>query len=379
MTGGAGRALLRAFAIAAVLPLLPLLLFTARLVALGEIGWPDQGFPTHPARIHLRSYDIDEAYQLRETLRRRPQVLVLGSSRVLSTRDFFFPGCERPGCFYNAGLGMRTLREGLEFIRALTAVSPPRILVLGVDQWQLNPNYRPELAHDVRQLPPGPLSASGLVSVKNLVPRLRDDPAFRALVLGRVAESQGAEGVEARMHDDGHRPAGSFSWSSDHAADARHDRELMLGTIQQGLSWFPPFEHADGRSVAELSELLDLARQHGIRVVGYMPPFPDEAWRQIQELPGLRDGFADAERRVRETFAAHGFPVLIAHTLREMGCADDEMWDGLHITEVCDVRIYRRLLQDPGAGETFRPYTTDAWLAELSANARSPLHLRADD
>src|SRR5438128_1958379 len=147
MTPRSTRALLTSFVIAVTLPLLPLLLFTARLVALGEVGWPDEASPTHLPRIHLRAYDIVEAYQLRETLRRRPELLVLGSSRVLSTREFFFPGCERRWCFYNAGLGMRTLREGLEFMRAVTAVSPPRVLVLGVDQWQLNPSYRPELAH----------------------------------------------------------------------------------------------------------------------------------------------------------------------------------------------------------------------------------------
>lgn len=95
-----------------------------------------------PRRIFVRQY-IDQGlyrYKYLGLIRHRPRILALGSSRVMMFRAGMF-GADS-GAFYNAGGIIQDLADLESFVRLVPDSLMPRVIILGVDMWWLNPNYR---------------------------------------------------------------------------------------------------------------------------------------------------------------------------------------------------------------------------------------------
>src|SRR5438552_8112008 len=72
------------------------------------------------------------AYKLIATQFRKPEVLVLGSSRVQQFRSLLFN--KNGTAFYNAGRATQSIYETRQFLEALDPSTLPKVLILGLDQ-----------------------------------------------------------------------------------------------------------------------------------------------------------------------------------------------------------------------------------------------------
>lgn len=73
---------------------------------------------------------------------RRPEVLALGSSRILQFRAGFFN--LRPDAFYNAAAPAWTLPQISNLLYSLDREALPRVLILAIDPPWFNDNYEPD-------------------------------------------------------------------------------------------------------------------------------------------------------------------------------------------------------------------------------------------
>lgn len=371
------RGFLLAFALGIIVLVGPLMGLAVRLVHLGEIALPIGAGPT--VALSGTLFTDDPIRNLREVLRRQPDVVVLGSSRVGALRAEMFAGChDRPGCFYNATGAMATIRTGLEFFRSLSSVRAPDLLVVGIDVWDFDPNHRPavrEFADPLQRDLRGHLDHA-LAITRRVAALSLTDAGIRDVVLGRRTVPADAAGLAAIIHRTGYRPDGSFEspvsvWRraitfSDEDRSAEHLHSLRIGGYD-----FEPFERADDQALRDLGDLLDLAAARGTKIAAFTPPFGDALAAAMRAQPHYAEGLADIYARLAQTFADRGIPFLAGLSMSDYGCGSDEHIDGMHMSEVCAARVLMSVAGSPGGARALGGYVDARDLSRRLATRQS--------
>jgi len=349
------------FVLSAAVTVAPFFGLLLRLVSLGEVL--NDSAPAGEVRLYGPRYSDFATFKAAETYRRDPDIVVLGSSRVMQFRESMFTGCgPRPNCFYNAGGALPTIRAGNEFLRALGPDQAPRVLLLGLDIWHFDPNFDPR-KHDDRQLRSSFQDQLGraMSVTRDVAAQLLTDPEIRGIVIGSRLAPAGVRGINAILDGSGFRSDGSYRYGRDvldrvasQASSVRSADELMR--IATEGTRFEHFASADEASMAELQELIGHARRSNSTLIAFTPPFSDDVAAAIDAEPGLRAGFADVERRLAALFASQGVPFVAIRRFSDIGCGDSERFDGYHPTEVCNARLLLKLLQEPEIVGALAPY-----------------------
>lgn len=127
-----------------------LLLFLGLEALLWRVGetWPLERV-IHAQELNPHAFFCREAidqgtfrYKYLQILRRRPEIIALGSSRVMQFRSEMF-GRQGPS-FYNAGGVIHSIQDLNDLIDRLPRDATPKIAILGIDFWWLNPNVKAE-------------------------------------------------------------------------------------------------------------------------------------------------------------------------------------------------------------------------------------------
>ena len=369
------RHFLTAFGIVSLLLVTLTGALVARVAAVGEVLSIDEG-----AALRGTLFADYAAYKREITVRRKPELLVLGSSRVMAVRGQLFSECVARGCFYNAGGGMPELKTGLTFFREIAAAgAAPRVLLLGVDFWDFNGRFslvRDDVAEPVRREGLDGLRYAVSVSYET-AKRSLGDRAVRDLLVGASGVPPATAGIAALVNGSGFRPDGSYVYS-------RADMTKLSGspgidpvgyaTSAKRCGYhFECFDRLDPRAIGYLEGLLALAARHGTMVILWTPAMADEVAVALREAqPAV---LPEVERVVSAAAGRHGFPFVAVRSVAELGCAADEIFDGLHPSEVCDARLVLRLLADAGAGAVLSRYTSAEHVRALIERRASGLLL----
>lgn len=286
-----------------------------------------------------------EAYKLRMTLALRPEVLVLGTSRVLQIREAFFRPEARA---YNAGLAVRRLAHFGAFLREVPAGREPRVLVAGMDHWFFNGGW------DDLKAPGAPLYRASRTPLQVFFSRwpsiYRDyyDGKFRlAQLVDHPAGPHDVEpvGIQAFTKRQGFRRDGSWDFADLRAHGAEVDDGYEQGyrktmdDIANGADRFAHGRHVSPRALEELASWLAAARDRGIRVVGYLPPFPGRVYEAIRARPDEFGYVPALGAAVGDVFAAHGHDFMDLSDLHALGGSDRETIDGYHESEKGALRV----------------------------------------
>ncbi|MEM7391341.1 MAG: hypothetical protein AAF492_03250, partial [Verrucomicrobiota bacterium] len=79
------------------------------------------------------------SYKFKAAVARKPEVLALGTSRVMQFRSWLFT--QKPDAFYNAGGAVTKLPDIQQF---LALIEPdPKVILLGLDHYFFNPAWDP--------------------------------------------------------------------------------------------------------------------------------------------------------------------------------------------------------------------------------------------
>lgn len=312
-------------------------------------------------------------YKLRGIELRQPEVAILGSSRILQFRDFFFN--KAPDQFYNAGGHGWELDEAYTMLQNIDPASQPKIILLGIDYLWFNDDFE-----DV------PLAADWYKPA----PNYRETLSLTNRVLTSLLRGQiGLETLLARQSPNQTGRAIGFTAITGGTA-YRSDGSLQLGANFQNLQTRENLRLRDSDSAAAglyayqsgdtiSQESLDLleaflieAKARGIHVVGIAPPFTGRIYSIMRNRGQHAYLFAAAEQ-LPGLFAGYGFDFFDFSDPRLFGGSDEEMYDGWHATELLSARMMIEMIK--ARPSVFAEYSDVAFLEDLISRSADPISL----
>jgi hypothetical protein len=223
--------------------------------------------------------NYDKAYKLHMTDEVcRPQVLALGSSRIMQVkRSVVSPDYS----FYNAGGAIQNVRELPLFLKKLH--DSPKLILVNIDQWWFNRAYINE---------DQPFMTS-----------VYDEPALEFSKFGRFVCDFYADllkgkinllevfnsshiGLNAICNENGFATDGSrYQGDMIKAPELQEDYNFknVLGRISNGNLRFQYGDRPDSSLVVVIDEFLRLCAERQIRVVAFLPPFAPFVYQRMQE------------------------------------------------------------------------------------------------
>jgi hypothetical protein len=303
-------------------------------------------------------------YKLKSVLERKPKIMSLGTSRVMQFRDYMFRSSQS---FYNAGGAVSRMDEFPVFLDHLPIRQQPELILIGLDQYFFNNNwivnqdgrYQQKLASDGRD-------ALGLI-LNNWRRVYSDyfDGRFKLLSLLR-AFGRLEFGLNAIMKGRGFRVDGSYSYG---ASVKPNINERFVGgfdRIEKHGLHFEKGDQVSSETLRNLEQFLQKCSSRGIRVVGFLPPYPHAIYAKMASLTAEYAYMGKIARLVEPVFIRYGYTFRDFSDLAWLGGTDAETIDGLHGSEEAYLRITAALAE---VDEPLRQIVTDRTilLEELSA------------
>ena len=279
----------------------------------------------------------------------KPQVVALGSSRVMQFRGAYF---RRP--FLNVGGTAGNLPVLRSTLDAMLRLHRPEAVILGLDFWWFMPRWNPD---PFKEEPPTSGSYGyNLDSLKKPWTWLLEGKISWRDLLGPVLpRSLGGfrddrYGIMAQQTDDGFGSDGSWYYTGEITGQKRpfdYRFEDTLKQVRYGIKAFapsPPLKDSrdvGGISTAHLDAFAKIycrLKARGIATYVFIAPL------SITALDALRAREEDYPHlfRLRDALLARGIEVMDFTDPRTFAATDCEFVDGFHGGEV----VYARILRD---------------------------------
>ncbi len=317
--------------------------------------------------------DCTSAYKLRSTLAAQPEILAMGSSRVMPFRSAFFTRR-----FYNAGGANRHIDQFSPFLARIPREGQPSILIVGLDHYFFNGAWHQREADPFERSPR--MCTNALNVVQRGWWRLYLDWANGRFGLGALDAPREFDAIGlSAMYANGFRNDGSYYYGRliQHQDDPRAHHDLgfrdTLARIRTGTARFEYADHLDPKLVADLAEFLQAAAERGMHVVALLPPL----------APLINDRLSDTGRygymqeipaAVRPLVEHAGGSFFDFTDIRALGMTDQNFIDGFHCSERAALMILLRMAEsDPWVAASM---DADAVRSAL-AQDQGPLDLAA--
>lgn len=312
------------------------------------------------------------AFKLTAARLRRPEVVVLGSSRVMQFRAMFFN--KRPRTFYNAGGAAQGLGEADAFFRELARVETPKIVIIGLDQvWFLSepdsdPEARVRTQIDEEKLPT--LKRALQVNRLIVLDIWQGKISLPHLLSGRERTyGVPALGINAIMNGKGFRNDGSYQYG-DGVRRPPAVEERMAEGFERLRNNTVPMTRGDRiirGNLATLEAILKFGKVQGTTIVGFSPPFAPMVYRAIR-ADGKHEYLAEMALQLKPLFEAYGFRYFDFSDPTPVGGVDGDMLDAFHPSEFLCLLMYIQMLR---AEPLFGHYSDLEFLDRLAHQAPS--------
>ncbi|MBL8155397.1 MAG: hypothetical protein JNM70_14530 [Anaerolineae bacterium] len=313
-------------------------------------------------------------YKLLSIEMRRPEIIVLGSSRVVHMESGLFN--RNPQAFFNVGnieWGLHTLQA---FVDQLDPAHAPAVAIVGIDldwfsqmfltDWQTT--YSTGVDFDVDRL--------WLASTETARELIRGesirDGVYRRL-FSRVQPlcEDPALGIFAISRGIGFRSDGSLQRSprsNDNDVNAEV-RMAELARVQSGTDSYWTGQVLSPEVVSYLDRFLTTATAKGMFVIGYATPFNPEVYR-VLSTDSRYEFFSQSAAAAARIFAQHDLPFFDFSNAADFGSSDTEFYDAMHPTALANVRLYSVLLDQ--VPDVLSAYSDGALLRQVIANSDTP-------
>jgi hypothetical protein len=270
----------------------------------------------------------------------RPQVLALGSSRIMQVRRSVV---NSDYSFYNAGGAIQNVQELSLFVNGLH--ESPQLMLVNLDQWWFNRTY---IEQDQ------PFSSS-----------VYDEPKFDYYKLGQFIcafytdlikgkvnlwklFSSNHIGLSAICNEDGFMADGSrYSHNMIIAPEIQEDYNFknVLERIRDGNARFQYGDYADSTQVCVLENFLDQCAARHIKVVAFLPPFAPFVYQKMQET--RKYGYMSRlYKNLLPVFEKYEGCSLYDFTdVTDMGVHNYDFYDGFHGSEIIYNGIIRQMVR----------------------------------
>lgn len=300
----------------------------------------------------------------------KPDILVLGTSRVLQFRSGYFNTGSHS--FYNAGHGVDAIRDFLIFLEKLPKDDLPSLLITGLDQNFFNPKWDPFLTSvDSIDTHLNKSEYRALGSWKQVYgdffdgkfsltsPFQKESPNNKYYCLGLNAIMNGV----GYRHDGSHRLGNQVQ-----------PYVLTDATKSQYRDGIDRFQHTTTISqpaMKELEKIQQFCSENKIHLVAFLPPFANEVYDLIGEIDGL-SYILELPGHIEPMFASTNHTFFNFSDPQNCNSGDNEMLDDIHGSEVTYLRMTIHMAQeDP----TFKQYTNFDQLNTMLENRISDYYV----
>lgn len=283
----------------------------------------------------------------------KPDVVVLGSSRVWELGQWLFPSQK----FLNFGTGSATLADYVSLWGMLDHPSwRPKEIIIGADPWIFNRYQRAE-SH-CKKLSAEFQHAADVIEGMT-VQDCRDWPRYRDLFsLRRLQTSwqfvnhiwlnvSGCRDIQ-KLDEGAPVPSGCDVWHADGTMNHFHldsaeavaegARTKMLN--EQRFKFFDSMVELDAGRIHEWRQLLRSIKAGGVKVAIFLSPFHPAYLKAVAErIPGDLELLKQSEATIRAVAADLSIPVYGGYQLEKTPCRADEFYDSIHIYPSCMDKI----------------------------------------
>jgi hypothetical protein len=314
----------------------------------------------------------DQQFKLLSVNMRRPEVLALGSSRILQFRAGFFN--RQPDSFYNAAAPAWRLPQVLELLENIAPEATPEVLILAIDLPWFNDSYTGDLFPDERSdfdhlfdsnsglvkdvLMNVPLDRSGF-SLGSYLDRREPGAGGLALGLRAIRDGHGFRG-------DGSEQYGDFliaGWLY-----PPNTREAHLVWMREGREMYAYGDTVSASALAMMERLLSIAQARGVTVIGFLPSYMPSLWNEMNAR-GNHAYMEIAASELQSMFARYGYPFFDFSDGATINTTDDEFFDGWHASELSNLRLYMQMAE--ALPDILGAYSDVDALHEIAASASS--------
>lgn len=295
----------------------------------------------HPVIYGTGNDDLVFNYKLAGLRQRQPDLVVIGSSRVVQFRAELATLAADE--FYNAGVAGGRFDVLSPMIEQMQPA--PTVMLVGLDQVWFNEdetdwnaadwNFRDYdlTAFGARSLDVWQAVIRGRLSLDDLLCR-------RAPIGGGVAL-----GLDAIMNANGYRSDGSWQSGSSRrdAERAAESREGAIRRIGSGGYFYWANGSVSEDRLGDLAEMLALARSREIEVIGFFSPYMPTIYEAIS---ADGDGFLyRVVAEVEAVFAEYDYPFFDFTDASDIGAEDAAFRDSWHPSEWLSLRMYIEMLR----------------------------------
>ncbi len=265
------------------------------------------------------------------TLKKKPKILVLGTSRTLQFRDYFF---KKRNNFYNAGRTIKKIKDFNSFINILNA-DYIDIAIIGLDQYFFNKRW-----DDLSSHPATYLKEYSFTDV------YKKQRVFNFIFHGRITINNlllsKHIGLTAKVHNEGFRPDGSYYYARriknpEKSRDANFKDTFKR--IEEGNSRFQYETNANKDAVTELKSFLQNCKDRKIHVIAFLPPFAPSVWERIVSRKSDYEYMFKLYKQLNPIFELYSFDFFDFSDSAKLGSTDNEALDGFHGSEVTHLRM----------------------------------------
>lgn len=321
---------------------IPFLLVTGGLVYIGE-SMPLQEVirlqeGTLPVLFRPAYGNRDQDYKLLATNTRDPEILIIGSSRVLQFRAQF--ANLNPEAIFNASAPAWELEEVSRLLFNMDVT--PEVIVLGIDYPWFNDDY----PGDPIVEPPTNWWSRLFVVNRSYLQEVIDGDEFDYEQILSRDEPGGSGGLALglRAIRDGHgfRNDGSEQYGDFLVAGHLWQPNLRghhMGLFEDGEEMYFEGAITSETALEDFEAILQFAQDNDILVVGMLPPYMPTLWAELS-VSERHQYIPQTQEAIETLFADYNFPLFDFSDVSDLGFSDEDFFDGWHHSEKVAIQLY---------------------------------------
>ncbi|MBP3819955.1 MAG: hypothetical protein J6H31_16840 [Butyrivibrio sp.] len=290
--------------------------------------------------------------------KKQPNVIALGSSRVMPFRAAFFLNKD----FYTMGGLGSSVDDVVYTWNKIKTIYTPKVVILGIDPWWINPNYKLGITF---------LNVDKQQQYRKHIELFRNNKIRRQLLhldeikaIDEYGQRQ-TVGLNAAVNSNGFRLSdGSYQNGREIRQNADRTtkfadtyKRMREGKKNDRFVWCDTIDYAE---LEKLSALLQNITVSGTKVIVFLPPFPHEVYTYMDNSIHYHDYLHAYIDETEKMCSKLDVPFYNFCDLASIGASDDEAIDGFHGSETAYAQITALL----GKNSILAPYVNHVVLDE---------------
>lgn len=289
----------------------------------------------------------DKYYKYNSAIERKPEVLTLGTSRVMPFRSKLF----KKDTFYNAGGGVEKIGQFSYFLDNIPKETQPKILIIGLDQYFFNPNWDNSSADEdnIKEAIINDNHALNAIKASFTGTQIFKDYFDKKFNFSDLIHNNNSVGLNAIKNGNAFRNDGSYYYGKI-MGDPNSNKEARFKDsferISSGGYRFEYGKDISEDSIKKLEKFLEKCKNRNIHVIGFMPPYAHVVYEKMKQSEEKYAYVFRLESLLKPLFEKNNFDFYNFSDIASLGASDEETIDGFHGSEKAYTRLFIKIAEN---------------------------------